>query len=95
MYGILRPQDQIANYKLPVTTPLKHFWKDTLTSYLNDIEDDIIVDLLPGAYRQMINRKSIHAHVTSVERCTADGHKVAHGVKNIKGKWLHRLCKQR
>ncbi len=47
MYGIVRPDDTIANYKLPVTTALKHFWKEKLTNYINNIESDLIVDLLP------------------------------------------------
>ncbi len=47
MYGMVRPDDTIANYKLPVTTTLKHFWKEKLTNHINNIESNLIVDLLP------------------------------------------------
>ncbi len=94
LYGFVRPQDQIANYKLPVNTQLKHFWKEKLTNYLNSIESELIIDLLPWAYHAMIDWKKIQAKVVQVERHNADGTKVSHGVKKIKGEWLHKLCEQ-
>lgn len=47
LYGMVSPDDQIANYKLPVTTALARYRKHTLTDHLNSIESDHIVDLLP------------------------------------------------
>jgi cytoplasmic iron level regulating protein YaaA (DUF328/UPF0246 family) len=92
MYGILSPQDHISNYKLPVTTTLTHYRKETLTHHINQRESDLIVDLLPGAYQKLIDRKHIHAKRVVIERRTADGKKVSHGVKGIKGRRLHQLC---
>ncbi len=94
LYGFVRPQDKIANYKLPVNTQLKHFWKEKLTKYLNSIESELIIDLLPWSYHAMIDWKKIQAKVVQVERHNPDGTKVSHGVKKIKGEWLHKLCEQ-
>lgn len=48
MYGLVKPQDEIANYKLPIETKgLSHFWKEKITQELNILEADIIIDLLP------------------------------------------------
>jgi cytoplasmic iron level regulating protein YaaA (DUF328/UPF0246 family) len=95
MYGILSPQDCIANYKLPVTTSLKHFWKKDLTAYLQQIENQLIIDLLPQSYRGMIDRKQLDAHVVQVQWIKPDGHKLSHGVKGVKGRWLHQLCEDK
>lgn len=92
MYGIASPTDQIANYKLPVTTALARYRKQTLTDHINSIEAELIIDLLPWSYRNMIDRKQICAHVSTVERRKPDGKKISHGVKGIKGRWLHDLC---
>lgn len=94
LYGFVRPQDQIANYKLPVNTQLKHFWKEKLTTYLNTIESEVIIDILSGPYREMIDWKKIKAKVVQVERHNPNGMKVSHGVKKIKGERLHKLCEQ-
>ncbi len=42
----------------------------------------------------MIDWKKIQAKVVQVERHNPDGTKVSHGVKKIKGEWLHKLCEQ-
>lgn len=99
MYGLVRPQDEIANYKLPIETKgLSHFWKEKITQTLNESEFDIIVDVLPGSYKKMIDWKKLHKKVVVVdffEEKDGKKKKMTHGVKTVKGAWIKNLCEAR
>lgn len=89
----MRPTDIIANYKLPITTSLAHYWKKNITDWLNTHESEVIIDLLTGPYRKMINRNHIQAKVIQVQFLRPDGSKYTHGIKKVKGQWLKQQCK--
>ncbi len=63
-YGLLRPFDTISTYRLELG--IKHqvlqssknmyaFWRDKITHYLNQHEDDIILNLASKEYSQVIS----------------------------------------
>lgn len=94
MYGIVAPQDLIANYKLPIETKgLYNYWKEQITQKLNESDVDYIVDLLPGSYLKMIDLKTINKKIIRINFLKTDGKKIAHGVKKIKGQWIQDICK--
>ncbi len=96
MYGILRPDDMIGNYKLPIETKwLYQFWGTQITDTLNALDVDVIVDFLPGSYGKMIQWKDIHAKIVRVNFLhTKNGElkKMTHGVKKVKGEYIKELC---
>ena len=99
MYGILKPQDIIANYKLPIETKwLTHYWGENITQTLNSWEVDIIVDLLPDSYKKMIHIKHLIKKRVEVDFVTyKDGKKVkiAHWVKKLKGELVRKICEEK
>lgn len=96
MFGILKPQDLICNYKLPIETKgLYRFWWDTITQRLNERGVDIIIDLLPNSYKKMLNWKNLNAKVLQIEFLqNKEGKikKMTHGVKKIKGEYIKNIC---
>lgn len=58
LYGILKPSDEIAPYRLEMSTGLKNtegkdlykFWIDSLTTYLNEEKEDYIINLASNEY---------------------------------------------
>ncbi|NDK09337.1 YaaA family protein [Candidatus Gracilibacteria bacterium] len=96
MYGLIRPLDSIGNYKLPIETKgLKDFWGESLTHELNNIGADIIIDLLPNSYKKVIQWNNITSKVLSINFYSEKKNelkKITHGVKKIKGEYIHTLC---
>ena len=53
MYGILRPQDLIANYKLPIETRgLYQFWGEKIIDEIISLKPQKIYNLLPWSYEK-------------------------------------------
>lgn len=56
LWGVVRPDDRIPQYKLPPKTRLKGFeapnayWRPALAEALADVEGDLVVDMRSGAY---------------------------------------------
>lgn len=98
MYGVLKPEDMIGNYKLPIETKgLYAFWDSKITDTLNNLELDYIVDFLPNSYKKMIDWKSLEAKVIRVDffsQKNGEQKKMTHGVKKIKGKYIYDLCQK-
>ncbi len=103
MYGVLRPQDTIANYKLPIDTKwLRQWWWDRMTDILlqqheTSTDDLIIVDLLSGAYSKMLNQKLLReagVRCVQVEFVRPDGSKYTHWVKKVKGQQVREWMEQ-
>jgi len=96
MYGLLKPLDAIWNYKLPIETKwLYAYWEGKITKNLNNLELDYVVDLLPWSYKKMIQWSDIKANVVTVDFFhNKDGEikKMTHGVKKVKGEYIHKLC---
>lgn len=98
MYGLVKPLDQIANYKLPITTKwLQKFWKETCTKYIRQWDPDIIINLLPGSYEKMFDRKNIRAKIiqpTFYSLENGEHKKITHMVKKYRGKRLRKFIEQ-
>ncbi len=95
MYGILRPLDSIANYKLPIECrTLSHYWQNTITQTLIDLRPTSIVNLLPLSYKRMIDFAQFDIPITSVEFVDHAGKSLTHTVKNKRGEWMRRICEQ-
>jgi len=55
MYWILKPLDQIWNYKLPVETKWIHqFWGDKIAKKIAEINPDFIINLMPESYSKLV-----------------------------------------
>lgn len=88
MYGLVRPVDQIANYKLPIgTRGLLSFWWTRITQELNALHKTQVVDLLPWSYKKMIQRWELEHQILHVD-FFQDGKKLTHAVKWVKWRRL-------
>ncbi len=98
MYGIVRPKDIIANYKLPIETKwLVQFWWESITEKIKEIAPDAVVNLLPLSYQKMIDFQSLDAEIINVNFYTKKDwelKKMTHGVKKVKGEWLREICER-
>lgn len=104
LYGIVKPSDHIANYKLPIETKwLYQFWWDKLAQALVDKNPDYIVNLLPIAYTKLIrninniNNKNTWkpwTKIININFLKTDGKKIAHGVKKIKWERIKYICEK-
>ena len=98
MYGFLKANDTIANYKLPIETKgLVLFWREQLTHLLNTFQADIIVDFLPESYKKMIHWKDITIPVLHIDFFTQKNEtlkKMTHGVKKVKGQYIRNICER-
>jgi hypothetical protein len=94
MHGLVHPQDQIADYKLPIDICwLAAYWRPHMTQILNQIESNLIIDLLPLSYRKMIDRSKIDARIVKIDFYNTQGDKYTHGVKWVRGRRLKDICK--
>lgn len=99
MYGLLKPQDSIANYKLPIDTKSLRKWRwDNITDALIQTyadQDVTFIDLLSWAYQKMLDpdklRQSGFGYIT-VQFLKSDGSKYTHGIKKVKGNELRKRC---
>jgi len=103
MYGVLKPQDMIGNYKLPIETRwLYDFWWTQVLESIQSLEADYIVNLLPISYwkllfgknkwREVIFSKKRKFTIINVNFLKSDGSKMTHWVKKVKGEWIHDIC---
>lgn len=93
MYWLLKPQDKISNYKLPIETKwLSKYWQEIITNSINNLEADYIIDLLPNSYKKMIDFKKINSKIIEVNFLTSDWKKISHWVKKIKWEWIKKIC---
>ena len=79
MYGVLRPLDHIAPYRLEMKTPLvlpederlNTFWKPRITEYLKsrlttDGDESIILNLSSGEYSRVLDQKAFRGRVLNI-----------------------------
>lgn len=96
MYGLLKAQDSIANYKLPIETKhLAAYWKKTISKALNNENASYIVDLLPESYKKMIDWKTLKTpriQIVFVSEKKGILKKMSHGVKTVKWKYIKKIC---
>ena len=106
MYGVLRPLDLIGNYKLPIETKgLYEFWWTQMLQIFNDLQPHYVVNLLPISYAKLIlwknktqstifNEKRKFT-VININFLKAEGSKISHWVKKVKGKWIQDICNKK
>lgn len=103
LYGILRPKDMIANYKLPIETKgLYDFWGTKIVEKIQEINPEYIVNLLPISYAKLIGigTKKLgenplgNTKIININFLKPDGKKISHGVKKIKWAWIKNICEQ-
>jgi cytoplasmic iron level regulating protein YaaA (DUF328/UPF0246 family) len=96
MYWLVRSQDIIGNYKLPIETKwLLSFWGDSITKEIQFLKPDCIVNLLPLSYQKMIDFAVLGPEIMTVNFCTEKNwelKKITHGVKKVKWEWIRRIC---
>lgn len=98
MYGTLKAQDRIWNYKLPIESKwLLKFWGNTITDELNNMNLDYVVNLLPLSYQKMINFSELNArsiHVNFFSEKNGIIKKMTHWVKGVKWDWIREICEE-
>lgn len=74
LYGVVRPLDLIAPYRLEMGTKLKNakgknlyeFWGDRISQVLNQDESDIIINLASNEYFKGIDKKALNAKIVNI-----------------------------
>ena len=98
MYGLLRPQDCIWNYKLPIESKwLLKFWGTAITDELNSMKLDYVINLLPLSYQKMIDFSALEASTINVDFLSEKNwevKKMTHWVKGVKWKWIKKICEE-
>jgi len=91
MFGLLKPNDLIPNYKLKMNVlALTNFWKIHISNQLN--KEDLILDLLPAVHRKALNLKQNVFKINFL--INKDGKLIqsAHAGKVVKGKFIRFLA---
>ena len=100
MYGLLRPQDFIANYKLPIeTSGLYQFWREKIIDEIVSLKPQKIYNLLPWSYEKLLCLKKREKNLTAkgIEIIKPDfstfaGEKLTHNTKILRWDRIRQLC---
>ncbi|MDB3869673.1 peroxide stress protein YaaA [Candidatus Thioglobus sp.] len=74
LYGVIRPLDLIAPYRLEMGTKLENskgknlyeFWGDKISKLLNEDETEVIINLASNEYFKGIDKKALKAQVINI-----------------------------
>jgi cytoplasmic iron level regulating protein YaaA (DUF328/UPF0246 family) len=74
LYGVIRPLDLIAPYRLEMGTRLVNskgknlyeFWGDQISNVLNDDESEVIINLASNEYFKGIEKKVLNAKIINI-----------------------------
>ncbi|SMN00957.1 UPF0246 protein YaaA [uncultured Candidatus Thioglobus sp.] len=74
LYGVIRPLDLIAPYRLEMGTRLENpqgknlyqFWGSQISKILNDDESNVIINLASNEYFKGIDKKSLNAKIINI-----------------------------
>jgi len=74
LYGVLRPLDLIAPYRLEMSTKLVNemgnnlyqFWGDKISRVINEDESEVIINLASNEYFKAIDKKSLNAEIINI-----------------------------
>lgn len=100
VYGLLKPQDRIANYKLPIETKgLLHFWGEKIIDKIIELRPEKIYNLLPLSYEKMLclkkREKSLNLagiELIKPDFSTFNGEKLTHNTKILRGMRIRQVC---
>lgn len=102
MFGLLKPQDKIPNYKLKITSKIgslniTKYWKENLKQLFNkEFNEKLIIDILPEAHRKVVNFSKSKEHL-SVIFYVKKGDKVkqaGHESKVLKGEIIRYILEK-
>lgn len=95
LFGLLRPDDLIPNYKLKMgaTVPgigkVSAYWREPLSEYLNRLlTDQMVWNLLPGSFDTAWDDAKTYARMVRVQFVKEEGgvrKPLTHGVKELRG----------
>lgn len=96
LFGLLKPQDLIPNYKCKVSmklfdTTLAKYWQRELEGYFEFIsKDKLVIDLLPNSHKEMISKcREINRVEIIFARKHKDSYKLeGHASKELKGEFV-------
>ena len=74
LYGVIRPLDLIAPYRLEMGTKLANlrgknlyeFWGDRISQVLNQDESDVIINLASNEYFKGVDKKALQAKIINI-----------------------------
>jgi cytoplasmic iron level regulating protein YaaA (DUF328/UPF0246 family) len=74
LYGVIRPLDLIAPYRLEMGTKLENskgknlyeFWGDKISKLLNEDETEVIINLASNEYFKGIDKKALKAQIINI-----------------------------
>jgi hypothetical protein len=74
LYGVVRPLDLIAPYRLEMSTKLVNdkgnnlykFWGDKISQILNQDEEEVVINLASNEYFKSINKNTLKARVINI-----------------------------
>lgn len=96
MYWLLKPNDFIWNYKLPIEAKwLTIYRKMLINDFLNTFQVDYIVNFLPISYSKILDFKKLTKKIINVNFLHEKKWKIvkiSHWVKSIKWDYINRLC---
>ena len=99
LFGLLRPDDLIPNYRLKMDATLPDvgkvstFWRDSLSPLLDrTVKDRVVWNLLPGAHQEAWHDQRTYEEMIVVKFVDEKKGKrttVTHGVKPLRGKLVN------
>ena len=91
LFGILKPDNLIPNYKLKMNTlSLAEFWKNDISNHLKN--EEFILDLLPATHRKALNAGKNIVAINFIINKSGKLIKSAHSGKVVKGKFIRFLA---
>jgi len=104
LFGLLKPEDLIPDFKLKLSSKLKDlnlidFWKVNLKPILSkEFEGKIVIDILPDNFRKTIPSDLIeindYVRVKFMENKSGKTINVGHNSKQLKGEFIRYLLKK-
>lgn len=106
LYGVLRPLDLIAPYRLEMGTRLENpqgknlyeFWGNKISQMLNKDEPEVIINLASNEYFKGIDKNALNAKIINIvfkERKNAHYKIIGIYVKRARGLMAHYIIKNR
>lgn len=100
MFGLLKPQDLIPNYKLKITSKIgdinvTKFWKERLSGiFSSQVKNKLVIDILPEAHRKavVLPKSTKKVEITFAEVKSGKLKQAGHASKVLKGELIQHIC---